>query len=85
MGSDSKKLKLVKNYVLIGEPVQPTSAYQRVVYYVDAESYQVRRVLIIDAQGNRNRFDFVTSKVNTKAPQGEFAFEPPPGTRIIRL
>ncbi len=43
--------------------------------------YQVRRVLIIDAQGNRNRFDFLTSEVNTKAPQGEFAFTPPPGTQ----
>ena len=36
--------------------------------------------MLIDAQRNRNRFDFVTSEVNTKPPKGEFAFTPPPGT-----
>ena len=40
--------------------------------------------MLIDAQRNRNRFDFVTSEVNTKPPKGEFAFTPPPGTQIIR-
>ena len=40
--------------------------------------------MLIDAQRNRNRFDFVTSEVNTKPPQGEFAFTPPAGTQVIR-
>jgi outer membrane lipoprotein carrier protein len=81
---DSKQMKFETGYVLAGDPLQPTAAYERVFFYVDAQTYQVRRVLIIDAQGNRNRFDFVTSEVNTKAPQGEFAFTPPPGTQVIR-
>jgi outer membrane lipoprotein carrier protein len=81
---DSKQMKFESGYVLAGDPLQPTAAYERVFFYVDAQTYQVRRVLIIDAQGNRNRFDFVTSEVNTKAPQGEFAFTPPPGTQVIR-
>jgi len=81
---DSKQMKFESGYVLAGDPLQPTAAYDKVFFYVDAQTYQVRRVLIVDAQGNRNRFDFITSEVNTKAPQGEFAFTPPPGTQVIR-
>lgn len=81
---DSKQMKFESGYVLAGDPLQPTAAYEKVFFYVDAQTYQVRRVLIVDAQGNRNRFDFVTSEVNTKAPQGEFSFTPPPGTQVIR-
>jgi outer membrane lipoprotein carrier protein len=81
---DSKQMKFESGYVLLGDPLQPTAAYEKVVFYVDAQTYQVRRVLIIDAQGNRNRFDFLTSEVNTKPPQGEFVFTPPPGTQVIR-
>lgn len=81
---DSKQMKFESGYVLAGDPLQPTAAYEKVFFYVDAQTYQVRRVLIVDAQGNRNRFDFVTSEVNTKPPQGEFAFTPPPGTQVIR-
>lgn len=81
---DSKQMKFESGYVLAGDPLQPTAAYEKVFFYIDAQTYQVRRVLIVDAQGNRNRFDFLTSEVNTKAPQGEFAFTPPPGTQVIR-
>jgi outer membrane lipoprotein carrier protein len=55
-----------------------------VFFYVDAQSFQVRRVLIMDAQGNRNRFDFVTPEVLAKSPPGEFMFTPPAGTEVIR-
>lgn len=81
---DSKQMKFESGYVLSGLPLTPTPAYERVLFFVDAQTYQVRRVLIIDAQGNRNRFDFVTAEVNKKAPQGEFAFTPPPGTQVIK-
>jgi outer membrane lipoprotein carrier protein len=81
---DSKQMKFESGYVLSGQPLQPTPAYERVIFFVDAQTYQVRRVLIMDAQGNRNRFDFVTAEVNRKAPPGEFAFTPPPGTQVIR-
>lgn len=81
---DSKQMKFESGYVLAGDPLQPTAAYEKVFFYVDAQTYQVRRVLIVDAQGNRNRFDFITSEVNMKPPQGEFVFTPPPGTQVIR-
>ena len=80
---DAKLMKYPTGYVLEGIPVQPNPACERVLFYVDAQTYQMRRVMLIDAQRNRNRFDFVTSEVNTAPPRGEFAFEPPPGTQII--
>lgn len=81
---DSKKARFPGGYVLLGEPRNPTPAYQKLVMYVDAKTAQVRRVLLIDAQGNRNRFDFSKPVVNKKPPPGEFAFTPPRGTKVIK-
>jgi outer membrane lipoprotein carrier protein len=41
-------------------------------------------VLILDAQGNRNRFDFDNPLVNTPVPPGSFSFTPPAGTQIVK-
>jgi outer membrane lipoprotein carrier protein len=81
---DSTQMKYTGGYVLLGEPLQPTAAYDKVYFYVDAKTFHVRRVIILDAQGNRNRFDFESPQANTKPPQGEFVFTPPPGTQIIK-
>jgi outer membrane lipoprotein carrier protein len=70
-------------YVLEGVPKQATPAYSKVLFYVDAGTSQVRRVMIIDGQGNRNRFDFVNPKINAAVGAGTFQFTPPPGTTII--
>lgn len=81
---DAAKMGFEGGYVLEGRPRDPTPAYQSMLLYVDAATHQVRRVLLLDAQGNRNRFDFVQPTVNTKVPAGEFRFNPPPGTKIIK-
>jgi outer membrane lipoprotein carrier protein len=70
--------------VLVGTPKTPTPAYQKVLFYVDAGTYQVRRVMILDGQGNRNRFDFANPKVNLAVPPTHFQFTPPPGTSVVR-
>ena len=71
-------------YVLIGTPKQPTPAYTKVLFYVDAQTSQVRRVLILDRQQNRNRFDFSNPQVNTAVDASKFTFSPPPGTTIVK-
>jgi outer membrane lipoprotein carrier protein len=81
---DPATVKFEGGWVLEGTPKDPTPAYQKVLLYVDAATSQVRRVLILDAQGNRNRFDFNTPLVNTPVPNGEFTFTPPEGTQIVR-
>jgi outer membrane lipoprotein carrier protein len=71
-------------FVLEGTPKRPTPAYRFIRFYVDAKSYQVRRVLLIDAQGNRNRFDFGSARVNEKVSPAEFRFVVPAGTTRLR-
>lgn len=70
--------------VLVGTPKKENAAYTKVLFYVDASTYHVRRALIVDAQGNRNRFDFVEPKVNVQVDEGTFKLVPPPGTQIIK-
>lgn len=81
---DAAQMKFEGGYVLEGTPKEATPAYQKVLLYVDSQTNQVRRVLILDAQGNRNRFDFSAPVVNQAPPKGEFEFTPPPGTKIIK-
>lgn len=81
---DPAQMKFEGGYVLEGTPKEATPAYQKMLLYVDAATSQVRRVLILDAQGNRNRFDFEAPAVNEPVPKGEFDFKPPPGTKIIK-
>jgi outer membrane lipoprotein carrier protein len=71
-------------YVIEGTPKDGTPAYQKVLLFVDQATSQVRRVLILDAQGNKNRFDFEAPVVNERVPPTEFVFNPPPTTKIIR-
>ena len=82
--TDAARANFEGGLVIIGEPREATVAYQKMVLYVDAASYQVRRVLLLDAQGNKNRFDFTSTEVNKTPPPGEFTFTPPKGTQVVR-
>jgi outer membrane lipoprotein carrier protein len=81
---DAATMKFEGGYVLEGTPKEATPAYQKVIFFVDGPTSQIRRTIIIDAQGNRNTFDFKTPKVNEAVPDETFQFTPPPGTQIIR-
>lgn len=81
---EGEKMSFPGGQVLVGKPKQPTPAYKQVLFYVDKATSQVRRVLIIDGQGNRNRFDFLSPKVNEAVQPAQFQFTPPAGTSIIK-
>jgi outer membrane lipoprotein carrier protein len=81
---DGASMSFPGGRILVGTPKTPTPAYEKVLFYVDKGTSQVRRVLIIDGQGNRNRFDFLNPKVNEAVPPSQFTFTPPPGTTVIR-
>jgi len=70
--------------VLVGTPKKESSAYTKVLFYVDSSTSHIRRALIVDAQGNRNRFDFVEPKVNVQVDESTFKLVPPAGTQVIR-
>jgi outer membrane lipoprotein carrier protein len=71
-------------WVLLGTPKTATPSYQKVLFYVDKATSQVRRVLIVDGQGNLNKFTFDTPRVNDPVDPSVFNFVPPPGTNIVR-
>jgi outer membrane lipoprotein carrier protein len=71
-------------YVLLAIPKEPTPAYQTMMLYVDGKTFQVRRVLLIDAQKNKNVFDFSDPVVNVPVPPSEFQFSAPAGTQVIK-
>jgi outer membrane lipoprotein carrier protein len=81
---DAAQMKFENGYVLEGTPKEATPAYQKMLLYVDAQTSQVRRALILDAQGNKNRFDFNAPVVNKPVPKDEFDFTPPPGTKVVK-
>jgi len=78
------QLQYPGGYVMLCDPKTPTPAYTKILFYVDAGTSQVRRVLILDGQGNRNRFDFENPQVNTTVQPQQFVFTPPPGTSIVK-
>ncbi len=69
--------------VLVATPKQPLASVQKVLLYVDAATHYVRRVLLLDAQGNRNRFDFDEVKLDEPIDGREFVFNAPAGTTVI--
>ncbi|MBS2018574.1 MAG: outer membrane lipoprotein carrier protein LolA [Deltaproteobacteria bacterium] len=81
---DGAAMSFPGGQVLVGTPKTPSPAYQKVLFYVDSQTSQVRRVLIVDGQGNRNRFDFENPKVNEAVTDERFKFTPPAGTQVIR-
>ncbi len=76
-------------YVLQLIPRKPTPSYEQLVFYVrtvsdgDRRAGIVQRVLIIDAAGNRNRFDFSNIKFNREVSDKRFTFRPPRGTQRV--
>ena len=81
---NAQTLKFKGGYVLLAIPKEATPAYQKMLLYVDGKTFQVRRVLLIDAQKNKNVFDFSDPRVNEKVPASEFTFTAPPGTQIVK-
>ena len=76
--------------VLIGTPRVPNPGYKTVLFYIDEALLEkgdpacVRRVLVIDAQSNRNRFDFLDIEQPATIPDSEFVFKAPKGTEILK-
>ncbi|WP_438032615.1 LolA family protein [Sorangium sp. So ce204] len=82
------KAKFDGGPVLVGKPRAPTPHYDFVMFYIDKallakkDPGVVRRVLIVDAQGNRNRFDFENASQPASIDPAEFQFTAPPGTDV---
>ena len=77
-----------EGYVLELRPRTPSSHYARVMFYVmrtdGNPSGIVRRVLIVDPNGNRNRFDFSEMTWNPTTTAATFRYRPPNGVTCTR-
>ena len=84
------KSKFEGGPVLLGKPRQPTVHYEQAYFYVDKallakkDAGTIRRVMLVDAQGNRNQFDFENARFPEKIDPAEFTFTPPAGTNIVQ-
>lgn len=70
-------------HVLKLTPLEKGSPFARVELYVDAGDYHVVRSVVVDHEGNRNRFDFTDAARNTGAARELFTFTPPEGVPVI--
>lgn len=77
-------------YVLLGKPRSPSPSYEFVLFYVNKALLEkgdpscIERIVIVDAQGNKNRFDFTEATFPASVPATEWQFTPPPGTNITK-
>ena len=88
--SYNDKAKFALGPILIGKPRTPNPQYEQVLFYVDKDKLAkgdpgaVNGVLILDAQGNRNRFELHDASFPTSIDASEFTFTPPAGTNITK-
>lgn len=84
VGHTGESMKFPGGFVLEGTPKQENRTLAKAFFYVDKATNQVRRLVMIDKQGNRNRFDFEAPRVNEPVKPDQFKFTPPEGTQVIR-
>jgi outer membrane lipoprotein carrier protein len=86
----NEKADYKDGYVLIGKPRSPSPSYEFVIFYVNKALLEkgdpgcLERIVIVDAQGNKNRFDFTEASFPASVPATEWEFTAPPGTNITK-
>jgi outer membrane lipoprotein carrier protein len=81
---DPRRARVKRGFVLLATPKRPTPELAELVLYVDATTAQVKRALVVDAQGNTNRFDFEERRFGVELPEKELEIDLPKGTRTIK-
>jgi outer membrane lipoprotein-sorting protein len=71
-------------FLLIGEPLVRTPQLQLAAFWITA-SMEVRRVAIIDDQGNQTSFDLAAPRINPTLAPATFQWAPPAGAKIITI
>ena len=66
-------------------PVQDNGEYTFVVLELDAKTFDIRRVIIRERNGNTSEFFLSDIVLNQKTNDRDFRFRPPRGVEIIRV
>jgi outer membrane lipoprotein-sorting protein len=72
-------------YVLTGTPSSTMPTVAKLLLYVDAQTFETRRVLLIDGRQDHNRFDFTNIQRNVPVKAGQFVIYPPAGTTVFNM
>jgi outer membrane lipoprotein carrier protein len=80
---DAAKHGLPEGVVLGLRPKDVQSPYKSIELYLDKTTFRVKRSVVVDQQGNRNRLDFTNPKLGNSLPDSEFSFTPPAGVPVI--
>jgi len=70
-------------HVLALYPKDRRSSFRYIEVYVNKDDYQVVRSVIVDREGNRNRFDFSPTQSGEALSDSLFSFTPPAGVPVI--
>ncbi|MGH7735914.1 MAG: LolA family protein, partial [Gemmatimonadales bacterium] len=71
------------DYLLSLSPTVAEAQVKNILFVVDPKTFDVRESVITDGQGNINDLTFADIKTNTRLPESQFHFAPPPGVRVI--
>jgi outer membrane lipoprotein carrier protein len=85
---DSAREGYPNGQVLELKPRKPNPHFDHLVFYVETSASLrglVRRLVIIDSTGNRNRFDFSDLKFNTGTPDSTFTWKAPANARRVHM
>jgi outer membrane lipoprotein carrier protein len=69
-------------------PRKQNPHFERLLFYVESAPALrglVRRMLIVDASGNRNRFDFSAFKFNSNVSEAQLDWKPPADARRVHM
>ncbi len=70
-------------YVLALSPKVAEPQVKSLLFIVDPKTFDVRESVITDGQGNVNDLTFADIRTNTRLPDSDFRWSPPPGVRVI--
>jgi len=85
---DPNREGFASGQVLELRPKKPSPHFERLLFYVETSAALrglVRRLVIVDASGNRNRFDFSAFKFNAGTPESTFEWRAPASARRVHL
>jgi outer membrane lipoprotein carrier protein len=80
---DAARFDFTAGYVLKLTPLDKNSPFKKIELYVSSTDFHVVRSVVVDNEGNRNRFDFSNSAHNGGLSASLFTFSPPAGVPVI--
>lgn len=66
-------------------PERPSGHYKQVRLAVRLSDFRISDSVVVDAQGNENRFKFIGAKYDKKLAADDFRFTPPKGLEVTEL